>query len=335
MIALGAAFALTVASGYAAARVLAPEHPPSLLKLARDLCLGFGIGLGSSSFVFILFSFVRYPGAPGYLFTDVLIHLLILAAALIHEWRRRDTFATGTARNADISRNIAFVFAASFAVYFLTSLFCSALDYHALPHGRWDAWAIWNLRARFFFFDGPHWERAFLPPLQWSSPDYPLLLPSIVAKFWLCLGKAATAVPATLSICFTYAVVLLAMSSVGLLRGFIPGSLAGIAILSNQRFIGLAAHQYADVPLSFFLLASLVLLAFHDEAGLPPVVIGLHDPALHRAADVRLERVALHPREQLGEQRRVHPVGAVAVPLVIERVERPLIELTLRKTGGN
>jgi len=42
------------------------------------------------------------------------------------------------------------------------------------------------------------------------------------------------------------------------------------------------------------------------------VVLGLHDPALHGAADVRLERVALNPGKELREQCGVDPVRAVA-----------------------
>src|SRR5207237_5909321 len=37
----------------------------------------------------------------------------------------------------------------------------------AAPHGAWDAWAIWNLRARFLFLGGVHWRDAFSKAIDW------------------------------------------------------------------------------------------------------------------------------------------------------------------------
>jgi len=52
----------------------------------------------------------------------------------------------------------------------------------ATPHGAWDAWAIWNLRARFLAGPGDAWRAAFDDALAWSHTDYPLLLPATVAR---------------------------------------------------------------------------------------------------------------------------------------------------------
>ena len=43
------------------------------------------------------------------------------------------------------------------------------------PYGGWDAWAIWNLKARFLFFgiDDGAWAQMFAPEVVWNHPDYP------------------------------------------------------------------------------------------------------------------------------------------------------------------
>ena len=42
------------------------------------------------------------------------------------------------------------------------------LFYFAGPHGGWDAWSIWNLRARFLFRGQEEWRAAFSAVLAWS-----------------------------------------------------------------------------------------------------------------------------------------------------------------------
>jgi hypothetical protein len=52
------------------------------------------------------------------------------------------------------------------------------------PHGNWDAWAIWNLRARFLIHGGNVAQRAWSPALISSHPEYPLLVSGFVARCW-------------------------------------------------------------------------------------------------------------------------------------------------------
>ena len=50
------------------------------------------------------------------------------------------------------------------------------------------------------------------------------------------------------------------------------------------------------------------MLRVHHVAGLAAVLLGTGEPDLDRAADIRLEGVALDPGQQLAEQRGIHPV---------------------------
>jgi hypothetical protein len=152
-----------------------------------------------------------------------------------------------------------------FLVLLLGGLYRFALDCWASPHGDWDAWAIWNLRARFLFRAGDSWRAAFSPLLPWSHPDYPLLVPVTVVRAWLHDGHETTLIPQLVAGLFTFGTVGLLVAAVTLLRGPTQGYLASCILLGTVGFIDLGSAQYADVPLAYFLLAVAVLLALHDR----------------------------------------------------------------------
>jgi len=133
------------------------------------------------------------------------------------------------------------------------------------PHGNWDAWAIWNMRARFLFRGGVLWEDAFSNIIHWSHPDYPLLIPGVIARCWRYIGNETTVVPVLIAMLFTFATVGLLVSSLSILRSKNQGLLAGLVILGTPFFIVHGASQYADIPLGFFFLATLVLFCLQDE----------------------------------------------------------------------
>src|SRR5207237_7498520 len=61
--------------------------------------------------------------------------------------------------------------------------------WEANPQGNWDAWSIWNLRARFLAAEGNLPHRAWSPALSWTHPEYPLLVSAFVAR---CLTYAGS-----------------------------------------------------------------------------------------------------------------------------------------------
>jgi hypothetical protein len=153
-------------------------------------------------------------------------------------------------------------------VFYLTFLFSLlAFIFVTLrnPHGGWDAWAIWNMRARFIFRSGEHWQNAFSNLLGWSHPDYPLLIPLSIIHGWVNIGGETSIMPAILAMIFTFSTVLLLLSSLIILRSETQGLLAGLILLGTPFFIRHGATQYADVPLGFFFLLTMVLLAFYDR----------------------------------------------------------------------
>jgi hypothetical protein len=139
----------------------------------------------------------------------------------------------------------------------------------AAPHGTWDAWAIWNLRARFLFLGLPSaWPDAFSSDLAYSHPDYPLLLPLSISRLWTHAGTDATTIPIALAAIFGFATVAVIGISIARARTTAHGLLAGTAMLVHPIFLQWAPAQIADVPLGFYMLLAFVLLWRASTSGL-------------------------------------------------------------------
>ena len=133
------------------------------------------------------------------------------------------------------------------------------------PHGEWDAWSIWNLRARFLFRAGDYWRDAFSIQIPWTHSDYPLLVPGIIAMCWTLARGESTAAQIAVGFLFAAGAAGTLISTLGILRGKSQAFVAGALLLGTLLFVQLGAMQYADVPLSFFILASLALLALQSR----------------------------------------------------------------------
>jgi hypothetical protein len=135
------------------------------------------------------------------------------------------------------------------------------------PDGGWDAWAIWNLRARFLARAGEDFRSAFSPDLLfWAHQDYPLLVPGIVAQAFLFWGTQPLWIPALVSYALAALCASVLAGAAGALRGPSWGALAALALLATPCFIGFAANQQSDVPVGAFVLCASALIAFGIES---------------------------------------------------------------------
>jgi hypothetical protein len=230
------------------------------------VCLALGLALGLSSCSFFLSLALVGPGRGYLALTEALFFAGALAAVaaasrrLLRPGPVLPPVATPPGRLLPVA--LAATLACTVARFVVVSVRC--------PHGHYDAWGIWNLRARFLFRGGRRWRDAFLierTPVDWSHPDYPLLLPATVARGWYYLGHETTLVPVLVAGLFTFATVGLLLSVLALLRGPRQGCLAGLVLLGTTFFVDLGSSQYADVPLGFFMLAATALVVLHDRSG--------------------------------------------------------------------
>lgn len=236
--------------------------------LRASLAVGFGLGIFS-----IVYFVSRACGFSNLLAVDVSVLIVLVAVVAIRvRFLTTPSDATRTAE-ADPSslwlRAPAWLRRAvgtAFVLALIAAIDSAILRVRAYPNGDgWDAFAIWNLHARFLFLGGPHWRDGFTALLPGSHPDYPLLLPSAIAHFWTYLGHDATQVPAVLGIAFTFATAGLLFAGLELIRGRLVSLLGAIVLLSTPFFIEQGTAQYADVPLSFFFLAATVMTCLADD----------------------------------------------------------------------
>ncbi|MFZ5830204.1 MAG: hypothetical protein ACOY3P_08950 [Planctomycetota bacterium] len=145
--------------------------------------------------------------------------------------------------------------------------------YVAEPYGEWDAWSIWNVRARSLLLAGEHWRQAFDCAVH---PDYPLLVPATSVRLWAYSGADNTWTPALAGSLFTFATAGILLFGLCRLRNVSMALLAGMALMGNVAYLTRGASQYADVPLGFFMLATVLLFALHDAQEQPSLgLLGL------------------------------------------------------------
>jgi len=232
--------------------------------LKASLAVGFGLGL--SSVVFFLWLLAGRASAA-WLFVAEIAVLAGLAVVVLYRSRKKEDSPACHDLHTDSSepRPIARILAAVFAIALCSAVIALAFVSLARPHGVKDSWSIWNLRARFLFRSGDHWQESFSPLVMWSSPDYPLLVPGTIARCWTYIGEETQVAPATVSIVFFAATITLIVSALSVLRSRGQGFLAGLILLGSVHFVDSGGHQLADIPVGFFVLAAFVLLCMQDR----------------------------------------------------------------------
>ncbi|MFN0057507.1 MAG: hypothetical protein ACKVX7_03545 [Planctomycetota bacterium] len=138
--------------------------------------------------------------------------------------------------------------------------------YVEYPEGRTDAWAIWNLAARFLAADGDAWTGQFNAAN--AHPDYPLLVPGALARCWRLAGGDASIIAArALHVLFAASLCGLFVASLARTRGVVVALLAGAMLLAPSQFSHYAAVLYADLPLASFFLAAFVVMEEAERRG--------------------------------------------------------------------
>lgn len=130
----------------------------------------------------------------------------------------------------------------------------------AFLHGGWDAWSIWNARARFLYLGGTEWRAGFCIEAEAGHPDYPLLLMGMVCQLWCWIGEASERASASLGILSTVMTSALVLGAVGAMRGGFVGWMAFVAWFGSWNLLRRSYEQCADIPMSACCVASVVLL---------------------------------------------------------------------------
>jgi hypothetical protein len=271
LVALAAAWLL----GVLAVRALWPRTGPLLLDLPLLLSLGLGVGLGLTSMIFFAASLLSEQPAR----VSAGLELLLGLALGWHLWRRKRLVTDPALAPAWWPSLTVAVVAAIFLQACVVATIATVRAGATEPYGSWDGWAIWNMHARFMFRGGGTWASVLrAPQLGWSHPDYPLLVPASVARVWSYAGQDAPWMAALVSTLFGVATVGLLVAATMRLRAPAIALVGGLVLLGTPFFVTFASNEHADIPLGFFILATLVLIALSErvpEAWGLPALAGL------------------------------------------------------------
>ena len=218
---------------------------------ALALCLGIGV---SSVTTTALIASGLTPRDGLFVVTDVVIWA-IAGTTGWWLWRRnaRSVPNTHPPVRARSLNSLDWIVRAVFGAVAAIALGVVVASLRVAPHGDWDAWAIWNLHARFLFSGGEGWRD--LLSVDWSQPGYPLLLPASVARVWAYAGHDTTAGPAIVAIVFGVTTVIVVMTTIGLER---PRAwIAGALLAGAGSFLAQIPSLCADVPIACFMVVSL------------------------------------------------------------------------------
>jgi hypothetical protein len=130
--------------------------------------------------------------------------------------------------------------------------------------GVWDAWAIWNLHAK-FLASPDNWQLMLHTDTD-PHPDYPLALPSIIA-FIKQLTYARVSIVAY-TIATTVFILIPALVFAELRKYSVVAATIILAwFVIDNGYAKLSLYQTADTLLAFFLLCTILMLRHYRNSG--------------------------------------------------------------------
>ena len=247
-------------TGVALLRVVWPKNVPLFPYRFMLASLALGLGLAVSATALFLWLVAFGPNRRGFIGAE-----LALAAGLGMLALRSRKRELGEPHVGAIKPGLLWLVPAALATGVGSAVAAFVANSLAMPHGHWDAWMDWNLRARLIFRGGEHWRDAFSDLIPWSHPDYPLLVQASVVRAWTWAGGEHLSASAMIACLFTFGTAALAGTALAVLRSPAQGALGALLLLGTPFFVLHGASQYADVPVGFFFLSSVVLLAVHQR----------------------------------------------------------------------
>ena len=220
--------------------------------------LSLPIGIGISSVIFIFFNLLKFSSFHIFLIEITLIVFLIFRVkrdnkTIIHI--QRGGFIKLFQSPILLLFTVLYIYAwlMDFGVFYFDSI--------KEPHGLWDAFNYWNLKAKFISRAPYNWPILFHQLISENfHSDYPLIQTGYIARCWLYMKNESVWVPIVFSFIFTFCTIGLLASSVSFFTNKIKGLIAGLILLATTFYMTMGDSQYADNTLGFFYLATIVLL---------------------------------------------------------------------------
>lgn len=218
------------------------------------------LGVTSCTFFLWLF-FLGFPSTNYQVIENIFAVILIPVAFYTSKYQKIDSCNQDTGTDFNIYLRLLNISVLIIIFCFIVSFLLRSI---VNPHGWEDAWGMWNLKARFLFRSGDNWRNTFSNLLHWTSRDYPLLVPTSIVRIWSYLKYESAIAQILVAALFSFATVALLISSLAVIRSRSTGLLAGFVLMGSRYFLKTGAYQIADVPLGFYILATIVLFSLKE-----------------------------------------------------------------------
>ena len=237
------------------------------IELILKLSLGIGMGLGISSLLYFMY-LIFFAGNPYFLYVELALFLTVLTMSYLKNKKSTQIHSPRLSANP---LQIAILMIAGFV---FVSSFLGVVNYaRQRALGDWDAWMIYNRTARFIYRGQEAWLDAFSEDLGVIfHADYPPLLSLNIASRWDILSEETAYVPMFQSILFSLASLGLSFGALAHLKSLGQASLGLILLGGVPFFLHEGGRQLADMPLAFFILASIVFIFFYYQEKRPVLI---------------------------------------------------------------
>ena len=235
-----------------------PRNYETILNISFSV--GLMLGVTSCTFFLWLF-FLGFPSTNYQVIENIFAVILIPVAFYTSKYQKIDSCNQDTGTDFNIYLRLLNISVLIIIFCFIVSFLLRSI---VNPHGWEDAWGMWNLKARFLFRSGDNWRNTFSNLLHWTSRDYPLLVPTSIVRIWSYLKYESAIAQILVAALFSFATVALLISSLAVIRSRSTGLLAGFVLMGSRYFLKTGAYQIADVPLGFYILATIVLFSLKE-----------------------------------------------------------------------
>jgi hypothetical protein len=241
------------------------------IELLLKLFLGMGLGLGISSLLYFAY-LIFFAGRPYFLYVELALFFIVLAA--VYTKHKKTVYVPSPRLSVSFLQIVILIIAGFVSV----SSFLGLINYsRQRGHGDWDAWMIYNRAARFIYRDQETWQNAFSRDMDLVfHADYPPLLALNIASRWDILNEETIYVPMIQGFLFSLAALGLCFGALASLKSLGQGALGLILLSGVTLFMGEGGRQTADVPMAYYMLASVVFLFFyyHEKRAILMVLAG-------------------------------------------------------------
>jgi len=228
-----------------------------LTKIYSVLNLGLGVVLGLGIYGIEYFLFVKLLSSS--LLLILLINVLAIGI-LIYFIKRGDIKLLLPKKifpNDQFQKVLSIITFVSVFVFLIFLVLISV--YH--PYGQWDAWMMWNTKGiHLAHHDLITFFTKSLPSI--THPSYPLLLPSILAHGFETVGTNSILIPIVISLLFCLSAILILWGGVYIIsqENLFASHFSLLCLIISPFFLLESISQYADIPLSIYLMSLFILL---------------------------------------------------------------------------